>query len=103
LKNRVPRGDVLLLSKKNFQKKPCTFSDTLRVGPQGQPWVAAMEGLSTPTGLWPTGNGRDWLSGHRAATPLGLRGRAARSPRVATAPTLGFAAQPRWGWSFVLA
>jgi hypothetical protein len=70
-----------------------------RAGPKGQPWVAAMEGPSTPTGLWPPAKAGDWFSGHRAATPLGLTGIAARLPRVGAAPTLGFAAQPRWGWS----
>ena len=69
------------------------------VGPKGQPWVAAIEGPSTPTGLWPPGDPADWSSGHRAATPLGLMGVAARLPRVGATPTLGFAAQPRWGWS----
>jgi len=70
-----------------------------RVGPKGQPWAAAMEGPSTPTGLWPAGNAGGWFSGHRAATPLGLMSAGARLPRVGAAPTLGFATQPRWGWS----
>ena len=59
-----------------------------RAVPKGQPWVAAMEGPSTPTGLWPAGSAGDWFSGRRAATPLGLRGIAARLPRVGAAPTL---------------
>ena len=37
-----------------------------------------MEGLSTPTGLWPAGNAGDRSSGHRGATLLALMGIAAR-------------------------
>ena len=67
-----------------------------RVGPKGQPWVPAVQGPSTPTGLWPEGIAADWFPCRRAATPLGLTSIAARLPRVGAAPTLGFAPQPRW-------
>ena len=45
-----------------------------RVGPKGQPWVAAMEGPSTPNGVaarWPEDSR---LRSPRAATPLGRVG-----------------------------
>ena len=85
---------------------PTTASTATRLCNKARGWTegttlgAGFGGAPTPTGLWPEGIAADWFSGRRATTPLGLRAIAARLPRVGAAPTLGFAAQPRWGWSF---
>jgi len=86
-------------------KVACGASTATRLCNQAQGWTegttpgAGHGGTVNPNGVVAGGITRDWFSGRWATTPLGLADITARLPRVGAAPTLGFVAQPRWGWN----
>jgi hypothetical protein len=100
------RCDALDESLRDSQPKLAPAASTAtRLCNKAQGWTEGTTlgsgdgGAINPNGVVAGGERRPLVFGHPAATPLGLMGIAARLPRVGAAPTLGFPAQPRWGWS----